>query len=239
MKIDVLPPYGFIELKKWSGDELDIVNAARVSFANESSYGRNSFGSVMLGQISEEDAGLINFLLREGHGTPFEQGMMAHWHIKCPIFVRSQWFKHRIGMSYNEVSARYTELEPEWYVPDKARKQTGKPGHYTFETIEDPVVEKKMQDIINAGAYQAFDRYKRMVKMGVAKEEARIILPQNMYTEFRWTTNARSLMNFLRLRNEETAQYEIRKYAEAIESEFARVMPNVHKSFVENGRMAP
>ena len=225
-KVEVLPPHGFIELKKWSGDEVDIVNAARVSFGNE------------ISELEDRDVGLLNFLLKNHHGTPFEQGMLAHWHIKCPLFVARQWFKHRVGVSYNEVSGRYSELKPEWYIPERARTQTGKPGSYSFEELDHPT-SQAVANIMQAGSFQAFERYKRLLKMGVAKEQARIVLPQNMYTEFRWTTNARSLMHFLSLRNDTDAQKEIRLYGEALEQEFAKSLPNVYAKFVENGREKP
>lgn len=223
MKIEVLPPHGFIELKKWSGDEVDIVNAARVSFGNE------------IEELTERDQGLIKFLMREQHGTPFEQGMLAHWHIKCPLFVARQWFKHRIGVSYNEVSGRYSEIKPEWYIPEQTRTQTGKPGAYTFEDLNERENQSAIH-LIKSNSNQAFQRYKQLMHMGVAKEHARMVLPQNIYTEFRWTTNARSLMHFLSLRNHDDAQEEIRLYAQALEQEFERVLPNVHQAFVDGNR---
>lgn len=245
-RIDVFPPHGFIELKKWSGDELDIANAARVSFANESEYEQEfslkgeGFDYPRL-SLSKKDKGLINFLLRERHGTPFEQGMMAHWHIKCPLYVARQWFKHRIGCSYNEMSGRYTEYEPEFYIPDKTviREQGGKPGAYAFEPLKDEAAKASAVAIIKANGERCWKTYQGLLACGVAKEQARTVLPLNMYTEFRWTTNARSLMHFLSLRNESQAQYEIKKYAEAVEEEFRKALPTVHKAFVENGRITP
>jgi thymidylate synthase (FAD) len=128
----------------------------------------------------------------------------------------------------------------DYYIPayDKIRKQTGKPGAYKFEEIEDSEVKElvyyNFQNVIN----QADKAYHTLLDAGVAKEIARCVLPVTQYTEFIWTVNARSLINFLSLRNEEAAQYEIREFAEIVEMIFAYCLPFTHKSFIDSGREA-
>lgn len=231
MKVEVFPPHGFVRYIEHAGNEAGIVNAARVSFAKEI---EEEFG-----ELEPSDKGLIRFLLREKHGTPFEQGFMARWHCRVPIFVMREWIRHRVGFSYNEESGRYTELRKDFYYPEKFRTQKGKPGAYTFEEIDNPGLVEYAKGEIKMSAERAFDLYRALMEMGIAKEQARIVLPLNLYTEFRWTVNARSLLNFLMLRNNEHAMYEIRKYASVIENIFSQHMPTVHQAFVDSGRVAP
>ncbi|MBA2726294.1 MAG: FAD-dependent thymidylate synthase [Actinobacteria bacterium] len=142
--------------------------------------------------------------------------------------------------SFNEESARYHKLADDFYVPDAAavRGQVGKPGAYTFETVDGELAEETRERLkrIYAGLYA---EYNTMMEQGVAKELARAVLPFGIYTQFYWTLNARSLMNFLSLRNSEFAQYEIRVYAEAVERFFAEKMPVTHACFIEFGRRSP
>ena len=217
---------GFVRLDAAMADDLSVVNAARVSFG------------VRRTEMDERDAGLIRFLMRERHGTPFEHNSFR-FHVRCPIFVVREWMRHRVS-SFNELSGRYTELAPAFYVPDAAdvRTQVGKPGAYTFETVDDDLARRtreRMQESY-AAAYAA---YRAMLDDGIAKEVARTVLPVGIYTEFWWTLNARSIMNFLSLRNAETAQREIRRYAEAVEALWSAQMPVTHAAFVANDRQAP
>jgi thymidylate synthase (FAD) len=223
----IFEPHGFVELTKWIGSELDIVNAARVSFAKESL------------EFSNDDARLINYLLKNKHGSPFEQGFYSMWHIRLPVFVMREWIRHRIGFSVNEESGRYVEMRGDFFEPDHLRVQKGRPGAYTFETIEDPEMYAEYLDDLAEANQAAWNFYKKWLRRGVAKEQARISLPLNLYTEIRWTANSRSLMNFLALRNSPGAMYEIRRYAEAIEGIFARHLPTTHRAFVAAGRVAP
>ena len=149
-----------------------------------------------------------------------------------------EWVRHRVGFSVNEESGRYVELRPDFYIHDVGRTQTGKPGAYKFEETSEKVTAF-MKDWVQYQSEEAYACYKELMEIGIAKEQARIVLPLNLYTEIRWTCNARSLMNFLALRNSEHAMYEIREYASVIESIFAQHMPTVHKAFVENERIAP
>lgn len=223
-KISVLRN-GFIRLDAVNADDLSVVNAARVSFGKRSET------------LEDADKGLIGFLMREQHGTPFEHNFFR-FHIKAPIFVVREWFRHRIGWSYNEYSGRYSEIETEGYIPDieQMRTQTGKPGAYTFEPMENAQLP---QDRIKLGYMQAFGAYENLLKSGVAKEIARLVLPVGTYTEFYATTNARALMNFIHLRGHETAQWEIRQYAHALELFLSQNMPTTWHHFVQNNRTAP
>jgi thymidylate synthase (FAD) len=159
--------------------------------------------------------------------------------VRCPIFVAREWFRHRVG-SFNEFSMRYARATDEFYVPaaEDVRTQVGKPGAYTFEPVSDEIAEatrQKMQAVYET-AYLA---YEQLVELGVAREVARAVLPVGGYTEFYWTVNARSLMNFVSLRNSETAQREIRRYAEACELFLEQLMPVTYAAFVANDRTAP
>jgi len=207
-------------------DDLSVVNAARVSFARRRE------------DVDDADAGLIRFLLRDRHGTPFEHNAFR-FHIRCPIFVAREWFRHRIG-SFNEFSMRYAKATDDFYVPepDDVRSQVGKPGAYSFEPV-DPELAERTRAELQAVYDTAYATYTRLVEQGVARELARSVLPVGAYTEFYWTVNARALMNFVSLRAAETAQREIRRYAEACESFLAEQMPITHAAFVANDRTAP
>ena len=218
--------HGFVRLDGALADDLSVVNAARVSFARRKT------------EMDESDEGLVRFLLRERHGTPFEHNAFR-FHVRCPIFVAREWFRHRIG-SYNEFSMRYAEAKDDFYVPapEDVRTQVGKPGAYTFEPVGDELAAET-RAALEETYRAAFAAYQGLVAKGVAREVARAVLPVGIYTEFFWTVNARALMNFVSLRNAETAQREIRRYAEAVERLFAERMPVTHAAFVANSRTAP
>jgi len=218
--------HGFVRLDACMADDLSVVNAARVSFARHKEA------------MDASDEGLIRFLMRERHGTPFEHNSFR-FHIRCPIFVAREWFRHRIG-SFNEFSMRYAKATDDFYVPapEDVRTQVGKPGAYTFETVE-PELAESTRETFGAGYRTAYAAYEELVEAGVAREVARCVLPVGAYTEFFWTVNARALMNFVSLRAAETAQREIRRYAEAVESFLAERMPVTYEAFVANDRTAP
>ena len=206
--------------------DLSVVNGARVSFARHKA------------EMDDSDAGLIRFLMRERHGSPFEHNAFR-FHIRAPLFVAREWFRHRVG-SFNEFSMRYAKPSDEFYVPEPedVRTQVGKPGAYSFERVDPELAEQtreELQEVYDA----AYSTYNRLVEEGVARELARLVMPMGAYTEFYWTVNARSLMNFVSLRASESAQREIRRYAEAVERFFAEKMPVTYAAFVENGRVAP
>jgi len=217
--------HGFLALDGAFATDLAVVNAARVSF------------NVSSDEMTERDEGLIRFLMRERHGTPFEHGYFRFL-VKAPIFVVREHHRHRAGHSYNEWSGRYSRLEGEFYVPDYVRTQVGKPGAYSFEPVE-PDVADAARDEIRTAAEDAFAAYERMLDQGVAKEVARSVLPLAMYTKYFWSCNPRSLMHFCSLRNSEHAQHEIREYARAAEGFLEGLMPVTHAAFVANGRTAP
>jgi thymidylate synthase (FAD) len=176
--------------------------------------------------------------MRERHSSPFEHAVFR-FHIRCPIFVAREWMRHRWS-SFNEFSMRYAKATDDFYVPatEDVRTQVGKPGAYTFEPVSPELAEQTREEL-QAVYEQAFATYERLVEAGVAREVARCALPVGAYTEFYWTVNARALMNFLSLRNAEMAQREIRRYAEAVETFFAELMPVTHAAFVAAGRLAP
>src|SRR5579862_2661748 len=218
--------HGFVRLDASMADDLSVVNAARVSFARHKD------------QMDDSDSGLIRFLMRERHGTPFEHNSFR-FHVRAPIFVAREWMRHRTN-SFNEFSLRYAKATEDFYIPkpEDVRTQVGKPGAYTFEPVDAELAETTREEL-KALYQQAYDTYARLVEAGVARELARSVLPVGAYTQFYWTVNARSLMNFVSLRAAETAQREIRRYAEAVEAFFAGQMPVTHAAFVANNRTAP
>jgi thymidylate synthase (FAD) len=218
--------HGFVRLDEAMASDLSVVNAARVSFARHKQ------------EMESEDVGLIGFLLRNRHGTPFEHNSFR-FHVRCPIFVMREWIRHRWS-SFNEFSMRYTRATDEFYLPalEDVRRQVGRPGAYSFEAVEPELAEKVRSEMekTNRAAYAT---YNSLIEAGIARELARTVLPVAAYTEFYWTVNARALMNFLSLRNAEAAQREIRRYAEVIEGVFAERMPLTHAAFVAAGRTPP
>src|SRR5688500_8533860 len=223
--IEVLD-HGFVRLDESMASDLSVVNAARVSFARRKE------------EMDDSDRGLVRFLLRDRHGTPFEHNSFR-FHVRAPIFVAREWFRHRVG-SFNEFSMRYARATDDFYIPEPedVRTQVVKPGAYSFDPVTPEVAETTREEL--AAVYEAaYAAYERLVELGVARELARCALPVGAYTEFYWTVNARALMNFISLRAAETAQREIRRYAEACEQFFAEKMPVTHAAFVDAGRVAP
>jgi thymidylate synthase (FAD) len=218
--------HGFVRLDDAMASDLSVVNGARVSFARHKA------------EMDESDEGLIGFLMRDRHGTPFEHNAFR-FHVRAPLFVAREWFRHRVG-SFNEFSMRYAKASDEFYVPEPedVRSQVGKPGAYSFEPVEPELAEHTREEL-QAVYDAAYSTYNRLVEQGVARELARLVMPMGAYTEFYWTVNARSLMNFVSLRAAETAQREIRRYAEACERFLAEKMPVTYSAFVEQGRVAP
>ncbi|NOY78920.1 MAG: FAD-dependent thymidylate synthase [Calditrichaeota bacterium] len=204
---------GIVRLVDFMGGDNAVVQAARVSF------GQGTKGE-------EKDRKLIDYLIRNAHETPFEQAIFK-FHIKCPIFVARQWFRHRWA-SYNEISGRYTEMSHEFYVPEKFRTQEKK--NYTYSDLKEPL-SQNLREKIETFYEQTYRLYEELLADGVAKEQARIVLPLSLYTQFYWAVNARSLMNFVKLRTDEHAQYEIRVYANAIADVFQKKMPWTFESF--------
>lgn len=220
--------HGKVTLIAESADDLDVVNAARVSLHAEE-Y-----------EMNEKNAGLIRFLMRERHGTPFEHGFFK-FRIKAPLFVFREWHRHRVGHSYNEWSARYSQLDPVFYLPEveKVMEQYGKPGNYEFSAHHDREVAERFIDTLRQSSNRSYDSYLWALDRGIAKQQARLFLPVNIYSEMIWSCNPRSLMHFCSLRNSNNAQAEIREYAQVVESFFLATMPVTAKAFIDSGRVAP
>lgn len=207
---------GFVRLVDFMGGDEAVVRAARVS------YGKESKGE-------EQDRKLIDYLMRHGHETPFEHSVFK-FHISCPLFVARQWLRHRVA-SYNERSGRYTEYTDEFYIPQKLRApaKTNKQK----SVFADFPNEEELLKLIKETHELAYKNYKKLLEAGVARELARSILPLATYTQFYWTINARSLMNFINLRADAHAQWEIRQYAEAIALIFKEKMPWTFAAFLK------
>lgn len=227
-----------VELVKSSASDADVIWAARVSTAGEQSI-------ESLKEDPERSAGLINYLARERHGSPFEHTSFTFF-ISAPIFVFREFMRHRIA-SYNEESGRYRELKPVFYIPSKERKliQVGKTGHYTFEDGTTEQYELMVAEMKKA-YIAAYDAYQKMLDAGIAREVARATLPVATYSSMYVTMNARALMNFLSLRTSSDGshfpsypQREIEMVAEKMEAFFAQKMPLVHEAFNKSGRVAP
>jgi thymidylate synthase (FAD) len=227
-----------VELVKASASDADVIWAARVSTAGEQSLHE-------VGEDPSRSAGLINYLARERHGSPFEHTSMTFF-ISAPIFVFREFMRHRIA-SYNEESGRYRELQPVFYVPLPERKliQVGKTGAYTFidgtKEQYDLTVEAMKESYVFV-----YERYQRMLEAGIAREVARAVLPVALYSSMYVTMNARALMNFLSLRTSREGshfpsypQREIEMVAEKMEEIFEELMPLTYAAFQKNGRVAP
>lgn len=227
-----------VELVKSSASDADVIWAARVSTAGETSLDE-------LDKDAEKSAGLINYLARERHGSPFEHTSFTFF-ISAPIFVFREFMRHRIA-SYNEESGRYRELKPVFYIPNKDRKliQVGKTGHYTFEAGTDEQYNLMVTEMKKAYT-AAYDAYQKMLDAGIAREVARATLPVATYSSMYVTMNARALMNFLSLRTTSEGshfpsypQREIEMVGEKMEAFFAEKMPLVHAAFNKSGRVSP
>ncbi len=188
--------------------------------------------------MGDAEKGLVNFLMKKRHGTPFE-GPVFTFNVKCPLFVMREWIRHRIA-SYNEYSGRYSKMMDDFYVPDleQIRKQTGKVGHYTFEPTA-VQIQQTGQHVIQAASERAWEQYETLLEQGTAKEVARMVLPVNIYTQFTWVINLRSLLNFISLRSAENAMWEIRQFSQQIEGLIKPIVPVAFDAFIENGRVAP
>ena len=218
--------HGFVRLDGVMADDLSVVNGARVSFNKRHE------------EMEKGDEGLIKFLMRERHGTPFEHNAFR-FHVKAPLFVFREWHRHRIA-SYNEMSGRYVRFEkPDFYTPAvfRQRVEGSKPGAYQYEQWQGN--SKQAESLMMRHYQDCLDLYNHFVDNNMATELARLVLPVALYSEMYWTTNARSMMNFLSLRNSEHAQAEIREYAQVVETIFGYYMPVTAEAFRANNRTAP
>jgi thymidylate synthase (FAD) len=198
----ILDPLGdgisSLELIRVSGGDIDVVNAARVSFGK------------FVQEISDRDEKLIRYLAMHDHTSPFEHNQLS-FRVKCPIFVARHWMRHRMN-SYNEISQRYTQVPVEFYVPAQWRQQDTINKQSSVGTISDNSVRDRYIHTVQA----CFAAYEELLARGVCREQARGLLPTCTYTQFIFTCNLHSLVHFLKLRLQPAAQYEIRIYAQGM-----------------------
>jgi thymidylate synthase (FAD) len=230
-----------VELVRSSASDADVLFAARVSTQGEQTLESAQDASL----DTSRSKGLINYLMRDRHGSPFEHNSMT-FYVQAPIFVFREFMRHRIA-SYNEESGRYRELNPVFYVPGSSRNlvQVGKAGAYDFlpgTPEQTALVDSEVRAVCEA----AYASYQKMLDAGVAREVARIVLPVTIYSSMYVTMNARSLMNFLSLRTKREGthfpsfpQREIEMVAEKMETFWEGLMPLTAAAFNENGRVAP
>ena len=223
--------HGFIRVVDYMGDDTSIVQAARVS------YGKGT-------KKVSTDAGLIKYLMRHWHSTPFEMCEIKY-HVKLPIFIARQWIRHRTA-NVNEYSARYSILDKEFYLPAQehlaAQSKSNRQGR--GDVLEGEQA-KKVLDLLKNDAERTYENYETMLNekydgsiidengVGLARELARMNLTLNTYTQWYWKTDLLNLMNFLRLRADHHAQYEIRTYADAMLDTLKRWVPITYDAFMD------
>ncbi|MDX5358002.1 MAG: FAD-dependent thymidylate synthase [Rhodobacterales bacterium] len=218
--------HGFVRVIDYMGDDAAIVQAARVS------YGRGT-------KAVQNDEGLIRYLMRHWHSTPFEMCEIK-LHVKLPVFVARQWIRHRTA-NVNEYSARYSILDREFYIPapEQLAAQSTVNNQGRGAVLSGPEAAKVLE-ILKRDAAQCYDDYEAMLsqdgQQGLARELARMNLPANIYTQWYWKTDLHNLFHFLRLRADAHAQYEIRVYAEAIAACVKDWVPAAYAAF-EDYRM--
>lgn len=210
---------GFIEVVDKMGTDLTVANSARVSFGKRKE------------KFDDNDRKLIKFLAKNKHWSPFRH-LMVQFHVKAPEFVMRQWYKHVVGIettssssvkdhAWNEISGRYVPVN-DFYVPDNWRKQSENNKQASEGSVED---QEAAGQIFNGAMKNILEAYKNLLGLGVAKEQARMILPLNQYTEVYWTASFQAIMNFIDLRDEDTAQWEIRQYAVAMKEIMLEIYP--------------
>jgi thymidylate synthase (FAD) len=207
MKIKVLD-HGHVEYVEHMGSDLTVVNAARVSFNKESEWSDEE------DTLADKDIKLINYLAKHHHWTPFAHPQIT-LRVKAPIFIRTQLFKHKVGMVENEMSRRYVTDTPEFYTPvwRNAPINGAKQGSYDFV---DPVLNIELDNMNERIVDKALQTYKYLLENGVAPEQARAILPQSTYTEWWWTGSLSAYARIFKQRSDAHAQWEVQQYASAI-----------------------
>ena len=234
MLYDAIPvlDHGFVRVIDYMGDDAAIVQAARVS------YGRGTK------QVSQ-DKGLINYLMRHWHSTPFEMCEIK-FHVKLPMFVARQWIRHRTA-NVNEYSARYSIMDKEFYIPtiDQLAPQSKQNHQGRSDQELSPEEAKRVLEILKQDSLQVYDHYEELMncdqqgnvinmeKSGIARELARMNLTLNYYTQWYWKCDLHNLMHFLRLRADSHAQYEIRAYADVMIDVMKKWVPFAHEAFEE------
>jgi thymidylate synthase (FAD) len=228
IKSDVLDK-GFIEVIDSLGDDLTVVNSARVSFGKRKEV------------YDKTDERLVRYLAKYKHFSPFRH-LQVQFHVKAPEFVMRQWYKHVVGIettsnssakdhAWNEISGRYVPVS-DYYEPSVWRKQSDD-NKQASEGVLDDLQQKRMTDAYNDLMRKVRMTYDKMVEAGMAKEQARIILPLNQYTEVYWTASFQAVMNFIELRNEKTSQIEIQEYAKVMLEQMKEVFPKTTKIWSE------
>ena len=216
---------GFVEVIDSLGSDLTVSNAARVSFGKRKT------------KWDKTDARLVRYLAKHKHFSPFRH-LQVQFHIKAPEFVMRQWYKHVVGIettstsstkdhAWNEISGRYVPVE-DFYVPAVWRKQSDDNKQASAGALDD-LQQKRMDDTYNQYMRQVNMAYYRMIEAGMAKEQARIVLPLSQYTEVYWTASFQAIMNFIELRDESTAQWEIQQYAKVIKELMLEIYPETTK----------
>ncbi len=228
MKSKVLDK-GFIEVVDSLGNDLTVVNSARVSFGKRKKYWDKS------------DERLVRYLAKYKHYSPFRH-LQVQFHIKAPEFVMRQWYKHVVGIettsnsstkdhAWNEISGRYVPVE-DFYYPSVWRKQSDD-NKQASEGVLDDLQQSRMNHTFEELMRQVEMAYDRMIDAGVAKEQARIVLPLNQYTEVYWTASFQAIMNFIELRNEKTSQIEIQEYAKVLLELMKETFPKITELWSE------
>lgn len=220
-----------VSLKDWMGSDFSIAEAAWATSGNGPNEGETD------AEYAERAERLIRYLMKHKHGTPFEHTAMT-FVVRAPLFVWREHHRHRIGFSYNEESGRYSKLEPEFYVPNKARVQNGRPSAYDIQGGSEQQTEA-VKYSIGVAADVAYTEYECLLEAGVAREVARMCLPVNIMSTCYVTCNARSLMNFIELRWQPQAQAEIRALAESYARALSDTYPMTYEAFMANGKVAP
>ena len=221
---------GFIEVVDSLGSDLTVVNSARVSFGKRKE------------KFDKSDERLVRYLAKYKHYSPFRH-LQVQFHIKAPEFVMRQWYKHVVGIetssssstkdhAWNEISGRYVPVE-DFYVPEVYRAQS-EDNKQASEGVLDDLQQKRMNDTYDEFMRQVRMSYGRMIEAGVAKEQARIMLPLNQYTEVYWTASFQAVMNFIELRDEKTSQWEIQEYAKVVKELCLTSFPKITKLWLEN-----
>ena len=216
---------GFVEVIDSLGTDLTVVNSARVSFGKRKEI------------YDKSDRALVRYLAKHKHFSPFRH-MVVQFHLKAPEFVMRQWYKHVVGIettssyptkdhAWNEISGRYTPVS-DYYIPEIWRKQS-QDNKQASEGELDKLQQKRMSHLYERYLFEVERVYDTMVDAGMAKEQARVVLPLSQYTEVYWTASFQAIMNFIELRDETTAQWEIQEYAKCLKEMMYDIYPETVK----------
>ena len=210
---------GFIEVIDKLGNDLTVANSARVSFGKRKT------------EYDKTDERLVRYLAKHKHFSPFRH-LVVQFHIKAPEFVMRQWYKHVVGVettsshstkdhAWNEISGRYVPVE-EYYIPENWRQQSEDNKQASFGSVKE---QEEADETYNKALQVTKYYYEKLLELGVAKEQARIMLPLSQYTEVYWTASFQSIVNFIELRDEPTSQWEIREYAKVLKEQMFDLYP--------------